>query len=1140
MRNLLIIGLLIGICLFRMGETMAQSGTKIRKKIPRPTSDFQLDSLTIIAPTLRCISDTSLRFAYDFKTGRIQTQKGTFLGDSVTFEYYRYPFDASKPVYAFSTALYDSLLSFADYPGLERKPEKREELFEMPGIQKSGVISRGISVGNGQNGFVNSALNLQLEGQLSPEIRLTAVLSDQSVPFQPQGNTQQIRELDKIYIQLDHKQGRLLAGDVVLKNEESQFLRYYKNIQGAQVEAYWDSTKQSKTRVGAGVAKGKFASVVVTVTEGVHGPYRLRPPNNPDLLVVILANSERIYFDNRLLKRGFNQDYVIDYNTGELTLNNNLLVTQFTRLRCDFEYSERNYSRTIVMGEHEEKIGQATIQLTHYQEQDNASRPLSFSLDSLSSSILNQAGDDPRKAVLPGAQTVTSAQEGQLYYVKMDTLVGTELVSVFQAATNQTSGLWQVTFSDVGEGNGDYRLLQNLGNGKLYIYNGPGGGSYLPVRQAVLPNRRAMSRAAVSVNLGKGHAIRTEAAFSQYDRNRLSKLDKADNGGNAQSMGYSWNPDGVKGKILPSASVEYIRLSRNFQAIDRFRGIEFERDWNGNSGDTLSADDHLVQSRLGLKKDDQWDVFYSGAWRNKGGNVKGLQQQAGLNFRLGLLRFQNQAFLMQNSRSQEEANWRRLSSMVSMDKYGLIPAYTFTADENVIRRSRSDSVLRTVMNYRAHSFSLKSKDSSQQVLSVSYTYREDQQPFFGELFRNLFSQNGELRAGKTLAASHRIDLYGNYRTVRYARLEKQEENLAGRLDYQGSFWDGALRQEIVFTANTGQEAKRNFQFIRVNAVGEGTHQWVDYNGNGLQELDEFVEAQRTEDRQYIKIFTPTSELIRAYTNVLNYRLNLAAPQSWRFAGGIKKQLSKFSLLSSITSDQKSIGGKTRDRYLPFTDVGNEQVLSANRIFRNTVFFNRTQSDFGAEYSQINSLQKVLLSNGFSLRKIREHRFLFRKNLSTYLNFTLQSALYERTVQSDALAAQNYRLNGYEVGPEFSIQPNQSHRITGTGQYSAKQNQTGEEQTRLWKVGVEYRYNQQSSRTLNGSFRVTEIRHQGSLQSPAAYEMLEGLLPGRNLTWGINVQQKLAQGLQLLFTYEGRKSETIRVIHIGKMQANLLF
>jgi len=1140
LRNLSLITWIFGLtCLFSLSVS-AQTSRKIRKKIARPVSVFQLDSFTIVFPTLRCITDTSLQFSFNFKTNLLRIEKGEIKQDSLEFEYFRYSFNASKPIYSFSPDLYDSILSFADYPGLARSVEKREELFEMPGIQKSGVISRGISVGNGQNGFVNSALNLQLEGQISRDIRLTAVLSDQSIPFQPQGNTQQIRELDKIYIQLDHARAQLLAGDVVLKNEESQFLRFYKNIQGAQIIAKWDTTQTSKTRIGAGVAKGKFASVVVKVTEGVHGPYRLRPPDNPDLLVVILANSERIYVDNRLIKRGFNQDYVIDYNTGEITLNNNLLITQFTRLRCDFEYSERNYSRTILMAEHEEIVGIAKVQIAHYQEQDNASRPLSFALDSTTASILSKAGDNPEKAVLPGAQVIKQPQEGQLYYTKRDSLIGTELKSFYKAALVEDQNLWQITFSDVGLGNGEYRLDQNLGNGRLFVYAGPGGGNYLPVRQAVLPNRRAMTRAAVTIHLGKGNSIQTEAAFSQYDKNRLSRLDESDNAGNSQFIGYTWKPLRDAGRIQPILRVDYTRLSKNFQAIDRFRNIEFERDWSGNSGDTLSADDHVIQTNFSATKGARWAVSYSGSYRNKGLNVKGFQQSGQFQHRHGPLQFSHQAFSMQNSRLAEKANWLRLSSVVALDKYAIVPSYGFSMDQNEVFKANTDSVLRTAMNFKAHSFSLKSKDSSNQVLSATYTYREDKQPFQGELLRNLFSQNAEFRAGKSLKMNQRVDLYGNYRMVRYSNIRKQEENLAGRLDYRGSFWEGALQQELVFTANTGQEAKRSFQFIRVNAIGEGTHQWVDYNGNGLQELDEFVDAQRTEDRQYIKIFTPTNELILAFTNGVNYRLNVSAPQSWRGKTGWKKQVGKFALLSSIATDQKTIGGGLKDRYLPVAKVNDDQLLSANRIFRNTVFWNRTQSDYGAEYSHLLSVQKILLSNGFSLRRIQEHRLLIRKNIGNFFNFTQQGAIFSRTIESDALAAQNYKLAGFETGPEIAFQPNGNHRITGNGLIARKRNLSGEEVTSLWKFGLEYRLNSTSNRTLNTLFRLTEISHKGSLQSPAAYELMEGLLPGRNLTWTVNFQQKLAQGLQLIFTYEGRKSETLRAIHIGKMQANLLF
>lgn len=1047
-------------------------------------------------------------------------------------------------MYRFSRNLFDSIVLFADYPGQNVAfQEKREELFAMPGIQKSGAITRGISLGNTQNGFVNSSLNLQLEGAITPKINLTAVLSDQNVPFQPQGNTQQIRELDRIYIQLDHKQGQLQAGDVVLQNSPSQFLRYFKNIQGGSLKVQWDSSSQnSQSRIAAGVAKGKFASVVVAVKEGVQGPYRLRPPNNPDLMVIILANSERIYFDNRLLKRGFNQDYVIDYNTGEITLNNQLLITQYTRLRCDFEYAERNYSRTIFTAEHQEKVGFATVGVSHYQEQDNPNRPLSFSLDSSSTSILRKAGDDPSLAILPTAQSVTTFQEGQLLYTRRDTVIDSQLFYWYRVAKKEDVNFYQVIFSEVGQGKGDYIFGQYLGNGKSFVYSGPGKGNFLPVRQAVLPNQRSMSRAFIHFPINASHSIDVEGAISRLDKNRFSKLDDGDNSGNAQNLIYRWQPTVLVRKISSKLEIGYTRLSANFNAIDRFRPIEFDRDWNAQSGDTLKADDHLVQARANLTKSDGWHLDYVASYRDKGLNVKGFQQNFALTHSIGPLSFQHSAFTLQNNRFQEKTDWYRVSSEVAFVKYAIIPGYRFQLDENKIARSGTDSVIQSAMNFRSHSLFFRTKDTTRQIFQASYTYREDAAPQEGNLKKGLFSQNGTIRVGTKIGSHQRLDMNANYRQIHYGNFQQKKDDqiVALRLDYNSSFWDDALRQEFTYTTNTSQEQRRSYQFIRINAIGEGTHQWIDYNQNGLQELDEFVEAQRPEDRLYIKIFIPTADFISAFSNVLNYRLNLSAPTNWQSQTGLKSIMSRFALLTSLSAEQKTTSNKLEDKFLPSVSTLPEDLLFANRIFRNNLFWNRTQSNFGGEYGYINSLQKSLLSNGYNLRRLEEHRVFIRKNLNSYVNLTLIGVRAERSLSSNALLSQNYHIDWFDFGPEISFQPSTSHRISTQGNWGKRSNRQGEEKAKIWKIGLEYRYNQLNNRTLNAFFQFIQIESPGTNLSPASYEMLEGLLPGSNLTWTLNVQQKLSQGLQLLVTYEGRKSNGIPIVHLGKMQANLLF
>ena len=122
------------------------------------------------------------------------------------------------------------------------------------GLSKSGSIARSISVGNAQDLGVLSSFNLQLAGKLNNEIDLLAVISDDNIPVQPEGNTQQLQEFDRVFIQVNNANSKLIAGDFELKSRESYFLNYLKKGKGVLL-----STQQNNYNltIGSAIAKGR-------------------------------------------------------------------------------------------------------------------------------------------------------------------------------------------------------------------------------------------------------------------------------------------------------------------------------------------------------------------------------------------------------------------------------------------------------------------------------------------------------------------------------------------------------------------------------------------------------------------------------------------------------------------------------------------------------------------------------------------------------------------------------------------------------------------------------------------------------------------------------------------------------------------
>lgn len=1130
--------------------THAQISNKKCKWIKVSGEEFPVDdSLSVLPSSLQLIypADTSAKISYDINSNKARIN-GSY--DSIFVCYSVLPYQLNKKRFNRDIALLDSNSYYKeDFFSSRPVPlESREELFSSPGLNKTGNISRGISFGNNQNVFVNSSLNLQLDGRLTDDVTITAAISDQNIPFQPEGTTQQLQEFDKVYVQLKSKQTSIIAGDIVMRNKPSYFLRYYKNVQGGQAEVNLakDSSVFSSSTAGFAISKGKFASMQFAKgqpdepIEGVQGPYRLRGTNN-ERFITVLANSEKVYLDGRLLARGFDYDYIIDYNQAEITFTNNILITKFSVIRVDFEFTDRNYSRTIINGSHYQNAGKLDAFVSFYEEKDNPRNPLTIDLRQQDKILLSEIGDTLSKAFISGANPIGFTSNRILYK---------DSLGIFVYSTDSTLAIYEVVFSDLGQGNGRYVLSNSTANGRVFVYVGPGLGRYEPVRNIPTPKKKQMVAAGAGFKIGKNEKFFGEFARSQQDLNLYSEGNDEDNGGNAYKIGYI--NTGRKVGFLKSyswtGSLDYEYNEKTFSPIDRFRDPNFERDWS--SDPNLLEDNHIVNASIGLIKNSENNLSYRIIRRYKEGDVNGYQQYAQINQNIGNFRFNGNGFLLYNNRTLENSDWKRVSGNISYNDKYIVPGVVYNMDKNIVVSDTSNKIARSAMYFDEVKFYIKSNDSLRFKYYVDHSIREDKTPFNGELVRDSRSQTSNAGLNTKIGDNNEIASTLTYRYLRNEAIgpivQANEETVLGRIDWNSNLLERHIRSELTITTGTGRELKRQFVYIPV-PVGEGTHFWMDVNEDGVQDLNEFFEALYTTDKKFIKSFLPTDEYIRAYMNTFSYRLDVSAPRNWRDKNKIKSFLSKFSNTTAWTVNKRITDDDFLARFLPTIDNVDEfEVLSLQKSIRSTLFFNRSNPTYGLDLNYYNNENKQFLTQGFERRINEDLKFSGRVNVKQQGNLRFAVLRGTKTNLSDFLSSRNFNIEIWKLTPEASYQPRNNLRLTVNASYMHKINTfllSKREEVTFYEGGLELKVNKVSQRTINGTVKYICIKNDfkgTSLNSALAYEMLEALQPGNNYTWNVTWQERLSNGLQLSFVYEGRKSDLSDVIHIGRMQVSALF
>ena len=93
---------------------------------------------------------------------------------------------------------------------------------------------------------------------------------------------------------------------------------------------------------------------------------------------------------------------------------------------------------------------------------------------------------------------------------------------------------------------------------------------------------------------------------------------------------------------------------------------------------------------------------------------------------------------------------------------------------------------------------------------------------------------------------------------------------------------------------------------------------------------------------------------------------------------------------------------------------------------------------------------------------------------------------------------------------------------------------------LQDYGLEMKYNILSKGSLNIKSNYINITYNDVQNTALAFEMLEGLRAGKNITWGISWQRTLPNSMQINFSYDGRKPQGLRAIHTGSAQVRVVF
>ena len=1000
-------------------------------------------------------------------------------------------------------------------------------------LETSGNISRGINIGNNQNSVLESELDLKIIGKLNDKVSIKASIQDSSIPIINNGYSQQLDEFDQIFIELQSEDWILRGGDIDMIKTNSFFGNYEKKIQGLLIESYLNENINITT--AAAIVKGKFKKNILTVENGNQGPYKLTGENG-ELYVLIVSGSESVFVNGIKIDRGIDKDYIINYNAGEIIFNSTFPVMADMRIQIEYQISEKNYNSVFGYSNVEITNKKSKYNFSYYNETDLKNQPLLQNLNNDQIGILSEAGDDENLMNIPSG-SLSSYDENRILY-KKEIVEGIE---IYIYSNNPEDELYSVRFQNVGENQGNYILSSNTAIENIYEYimpiDGQRQGNFEPIIKITSPKKLQFAVLNSNTTFNESSELYYEIAGSNYNKNLFSNIDNEDNKGFASMIGFN-----KKLKISSSSNI-YSKLDlkyidKNFESIERIFSSEFERDWGYEVNSFNAQNQTLANASFGFRKSNLGSVDYTLESLKLGNLFSGKKNVLKVNLsEIDNIKFISNTSIMGSNNIGIDSEFLRSSNSLVLD-------YGKTWTELGYEYEKKESNAQTMTNAAdfAHKlFEIKTGFGNRKKTFIELGYKKKINDSIVENFLNEVNNYDSYFLNSQIINNNKseLNIYLNFNKLKSYLNDSEEEYLNTRLIQRQRFLKNSLNSDLFFESSAGNLPQQEYTFIEVEP-GMGSYKWIDINGNGIQELEEFEIAVFEDEAIFIRVLLANQIFLRTYQNKLNYALQTNFSIFQNSDKNFLKILSNISNKFQISADNKS---KYQGENIVLNSFfqGSDDLLAYNIGLKNSFAINRAKERYSITYTYAENEKKNSFSFGSNQHMNRFNKINIAHKINPSTLFELVTNSERKINWSENFSQKNYKIKEDLIKPKLTYFYDENNRINFSYANTSIINLIGDNETlKQQTFGIEMYFNTNKKDGAVINFNYHNNKFEGENNSVISYTMMNGLKNGENYTWSFTFVKRLNKTLDMNVRYLGRKSPKSPTIHNATFQVRANF